>query len=80
MWEALSFWAWHLQQRGNTDFARLSPRDVDAYLDHRAPSFARKSLKCVAGRLRGFLHHLHRSWLIATDLSPHLIASLLYAH
>ncbi|MEO0823539.1 MAG: integrase, partial [Pseudomonadota bacterium] len=74
MWEARNFCAWHLQQHGNADFVRLSPRDVDAYVDHRAPGLARKSLEGVAERLRGFLRHLHRSRRIATDLSPHVVA------
>ena len=40
----------------------------------------RSSLKSVAERLRSLLRHLYRAGHIATDLSPHIIAPLLYAY
>ncbi|PRZ45621.1 site-specific integrase (plasmid) [Tritonibacter scottomollicae] len=80
MWEAHYFCKWLLEQTGKADFADLSVRDIDAYMDNRAPGLTRKSLKDVAERLRGFLRHLHRSKLHADDLSGHVIAPLLYAY
>ena len=49
-------------------------------MDCRAPGLARKSLKDVAERLRGFLQHLHRSKLHRQDFSSHVNAPLLYAY
>lgn len=80
MWEARHFCTWFIQRYGKADFADLSVRDIDAYMDIRAPGLTRKSLKDVAERLRGFLRHLHRSKLHPNDLSGHVIAPLLYAY
>ena len=80
MWEARHFCKWLLLRDGNADFADLGVRDIDAYMDIRAPGLTRKSLKDVAERLRGFLRHLHRSKLHPIDLSGHVIAPLLYAY
>lgn len=80
MWEARHFCAWIREACSDADFAHLTMRDVDAYLDLRAPRLTRKSLKDVAERLRGFLRHLHWSGRIASDLSQHVIAPLLYAY
>jgi len=49
-------------------------------MDLRALKLTRSSLKAVAERLRSLLRHLHRTGHIATDLSPHIIAPLLYAY
>ncbi|TQM89591.1 site-specific recombinase XerD [Roseinatronobacter monicus] len=80
MWEARHFCKWLIQRNGKAGFADLSVRHIDAYMDIRAPGLARKSLKDVAERLRGFLRHLHRSKLHPDDLSGHVIAPLLYAY
>ena len=80
MWEARHFCKWLIQRYRKADFADLSVRDIDAYMDIRAPGLTRKSLKDVVERLRGFLRHLHRSKLHADDLSSHVIAPLLYAY
>jgi len=80
MWEARHFCKWLLLRYGKADFADLSVRNIDAYMDSRAPGLTRKSLKDVAERLRGFLRHLHRSKLHVDDLSGHVIAPLLYAY
>ena len=80
MWEARHFCKWFIQRNGKAGFADLSVRDIDAYMDIRAPGLTRKSLKDVAERLRGFLRHLHRSKLHPDDLSGHVIAPLLYAY
>lgn len=80
MWEARHFCAWRLQSEGAAAFARLTVRDVDAYMTTRTPGLARKSVKDVAERLRGFLRHLHRGGCIPSDLSPQVIAPLLYAY
>lgn len=80
MWEARHFCKWFIQRNGKAGFADLGVRDIDAYMDSRAPGLTRKSLKDVAERLRGFLRHLHRSKLHGDDLSGHVIAPLLYAY
>ena len=80
MWEARHFCKWFVQRYGKAGFADLSVRDIDAYMDVRAPGLTRKSLKDVAERLRGFLRHLHRCKLHPNDLSGHVIAPLLYAY
>lgn len=80
MWEARHFCAWRIQQSGAAGFANLTVRDVDAYMDWRARGLTRRSLKDVAERFRSFLRHLHRTGQIAIDLSPHVIAPLLYAY
>ncbi len=80
MWEARHFCNWLIERNGTADFAELSVRDIDVYMDSRAPGLTRKSLKDVAERLRGFLRHLHRGKLHADDLSGHVIAPLLYAY
>lgn len=80
LWEARNFCTWCLEQRDGADFAGLTVGDIDTYMDLRAPGLTRKSLKDVAERLRGFLRHLHRSGQHDRDLSPHVIAPLLYAY
>jgi len=80
MWEARHFCKWLIKRYGKANFADLSVRDIDAYMDCRAAGLTRKSLKDVAERLRGFLRHLHRNKLHAHDLSGHVIAPLLYAY
>lgn len=80
IWESRHFCKWFIQRNGKAGFTNLSVRDIDAYMDIRAPGLTRKSLKDVAERLRGFLRHLHRSKLHGDDLSGHVIAPLLYAY
>lgn len=80
MWEARHFCKWFIQRQGKANFADLSVRDIDAYMDIRVPGLTRRSVKDVAERLRGFLRHLHRSRLHPDDLSGHVIAPLLYAY
>jgi integrase/recombinase XerD len=80
MWEARHFCAWYIKRSEMASFTNLNVRDVDAYMDMRAPGLARKSLKDVAERLRSLLRHLHRTGHTATDLAPHVIAPLLYAY
>lgn len=80
MWEAQHFLAWQLGQRGANSLMELSVGDIDNYMDQRAPRLTRKSLKDVAERLRSLLRYLHRTGRTAIDLSPHVIAPLLYAY
>lgn len=80
MWEARCFLAWQLGRCGPESLTDLSVGDIDRYMDLRAPKLARKSLKDVAERLRSLLRYLHRTGRIAIDLSPHVIAPLLYAY
>jgi len=58
----------------------VSVGDIDRYMDMRASKLTRSSLKCVAERLRSLLRYLHRTRLIGTDLSPHVLAPRLYAY
>src|ERR1700730_3292545 len=46
----------------------------------RAPGLRRKSLKDVAERLRSLMRHLHRTGRTAADLTPQIIAPMLYAY
>lgn len=80
LWEARHFLAWQLERCGAEGLMDLSVGDIDRYMDLRALKLTRSSLKSVAGRLRSLLRHLHRAGRIATDLSPHIIAPLLYAY
>jgi site-specific recombinase XerD len=80
LWEARHFLAWQLGRRGANSLMELSVGDIDRYMDLRAPRLTRKSLKDVAERLRSLLRYLHRTGRTAIDLSPHVIAPLLYAY
>lgn len=80
LWEARHFLAWQLERCGAEGLMDLSVGDIDRYMDLRAVKLTRSSLKSVAERLRSLLRHLHRSGQIATDLSPQIIAPLLYAY
>lgn len=80
MWEAKHFCGWYTKRSATVSFAELNVPDIDAYMDMRAPGLTRRSLKDVAERLRSLLKHLHRTGHTATDLTPHVIAPLLYAY
>ncbi len=80
MWEARHFLSWQLTRGGADSLMKLGVDDTDRYMDMRAPKLTRKSLKDVAERLRSLLRYLHRTGRTAIDLSPHVIAPLLYAY
>ena len=80
LWEARYFLAWQLERCGAEGLMDLNVGDIDRYMDQRALKLARSSLKSVAERLRSLLRHLDRAGHIATDLSPYIIAPLLYAY
>ncbi len=80
LWEARHFLTWHLERCGAEGLMDLSVSDIDLYMDQRAVKLTRSSLKAVAERFRSLLRHLYRTGRIATDLSPHIIAPLLYAY
>jgi site-specific recombinase XerD len=80
MWEARHFLAWQLGRCGAESLMELSVGDIDRYMDLRAPKLTRKSLKDVAERLRSLLRYLRRTRRTVIDLSPHVIAPLLYAY
>jgi len=80
LWEARHFLAWQLGRCGAESLMGLSVGDIDRYMDLRAPRLRRKSLKDVAERLRSLLRYLHRTRRTAIDLSPYVIAPLLYAY
>lgn len=80
MWEAQHFLTWYIARVDATSLVNLSIQGVDAYLDMRAPGLRRKSLKDVVERLRSFVRYLHRTGRITADLTPRIIAPLLYAY
>jgi integrase/recombinase XerD len=80
LWEARHFLAWQVERCGTEHLMDLSVGDIDRYMDLRTLKLTRSSLKVVAERLRSLLRYLHRAGLIATDLSPHIMAPLLYAY
>ena len=80
LWEARHFLAWQLGRCGAESLMELNVGDIDRYMDLRASKLTRKSLKDVAERLRSLLRYLHRTGRTAIELSPHVIAPLLYAY
>jgi integrase/recombinase XerD len=80
LWEARHFLAWQLGRCGAEGLMELNVGDIDRYMDLRASKLTRKSLKDVAERLRSLLRYLHRTGRTAIELSPHVIAPLLYAY
>lgn len=80
MWEAQHFMSWYLSRAAGVGFGGMGIRDIDAYLEMRAPTLRRRSLKDVAERLRGILRYLHRTGRVHVDLTPHVIAPMLYAY
>jgi integrase/recombinase XerD len=80
MWEARHFLAWQLDRGGAASIGELSVRDIDLYMNTRAPGLRRKSLKDVAERVRSLLRYMYRTGFVASDLSGHVIAPLLYAY
>ena len=80
MWEGRNFLAWQLDRCGVDCLMEMSVSDIDRYMNLRAPKLTRRSLTDVAERLRSILRYLHRTRRTAIDLSPHVIAPLLYAY
>lgn len=80
MWEGRNFLTWQLDRCGVESLMEMSVGDIDRYMDMRSPHQTRKSVKDVAERLRSLLRYLHRTRRTAIDLSPHVIAPLLYAY
>lgn len=60
--------------------ARLSTRDIDAYLKECCSGRRRASIEGYTVCLRDFLRHLHRSGLVAADLSGTVIGPRIYDH
>jgi len=80
MWEGRNFLAWQLDRCGVDSLMEMTVSDIDRYMETRSPHQTRKSVKDVAERLRSILRYLHRTGRTAIDLSPHVIAPLLYAY
>lgn len=80
MWEGRNFLFWQIDRHGPDSLMAMTVGDIDCYMDTRSPHQTRKSVKDVAERLRSMLRYLHRTGRIAIDLSPHVIAPLLYAY
>lgn len=79
LWEARNFLAWQIDH-GIDSLAGLSIPDIDSYMDLRGLRLTRCSVKSVAERLRSLLRYLHTTGRVATDLSGHVIAPMLYAY
>jgi len=61
MAEARHFPAWQLDRGGAANLKKLGVRDIDLYMDGRAPGLRRKSLRDYAERLRSVLRYMHRT-------------------
>ncbi|RWR26219.1 integrase [Sinirhodobacter populi] len=80
MWEARNFLRWQFDRAGAASLETMSIVDVDHYMDMRSPGLRRASLASVALLLRSVVRYLHRTGRIPTDLSPRIVAPLLYAY
>jgi integrase/recombinase XerD len=80
MWEGRNFLVWQFDRHGPDSLMGMTVGDIDCYMDTRSPHQTRRSVKDVAERLRSMLRYLHRTGRTITDLSPHVIAPLLYAY
>ncbi len=80
MWEGRNFLVWQFDRHGPDSLMTMTVSDIDRYMDTRSPHQTRRSVKDVAERLRSMLRYLHRTGRVAIDLSPHVIAPLLYAY
>jgi integrase/recombinase XerD len=80
MWEGRNFLVWQLDRHGPDSLMTITVGDIDSYMNTRSPHQTRRSVKDVAERLRSMLRYLHRTRRTAIDLSPHVIAPLLYAY
>jgi len=80
MWEGRNFLVWQIDRHGPDSLMIMTVSDIDCYMDTRSPHQTRRSVKGVAERLRSMLRYLHRTGRVAIDLSPHVIAPLLYAY
>ncbi len=80
MAEARRFLAWQLERGGAQSLKSLSVRDIDLYMDMRAPGQRRVSLKDYAERLRSLLRYMHRTRHVASDLAAQVVSPMLYAY
>ncbi len=78
--EARHFLIWQLERGGAQNLKGLCIRDIDLYMDARAPGQRRVSLKDYAERLRSLLRYMCRTGYVASDLAVHVIAPTLYAY
>ena len=78
--EARHFLIWQLERGGAQSLKDLSVRDIDLYMDMRAPGQRRVSLKDYAERLRSLLRYMHRTGHVTSNLATHVIAPMLYAY
>ncbi|MEX1386756.1 integrase, partial [Hydrogenibacillus schlegelii] len=80
IWEGRNFLAWLLDRCGVDSLMKMTVVDIDGYLETRSRHQTRRSVRDVAERLRSMLRYLHRTGRTGIDLSPHVIAPLLYAY
>jgi site-specific recombinase XerD len=78
--EARRFLEWQFGRGGPNGLRAVSVRDIDLYMDMRAPGLRRISLARAAAWLRSLLRYLHRTGQIPTDLTPYIIGPMLYAY
>lgn len=80
IWEGRNFLAWLLDRCGVDSLMKMTVVDIDGYMETRSRHQTRRSVRDVAERLRSMLRYLHRTGRTGIDLSPHVIAPLLYAY
>lgn len=78
--EARHFLVWQLDRGGAASLRGLSVRDIDLYMDARAPGQRRVSLKDYAERLRSLLRYMYRTRYVASDLAAQVVSPMLYAY
>jgi len=77
---ALRFLAFLGPRANQESLARLSVRDIDAYLKQCCSGLRRASIEDYTVCLRDFLRHLHCSGRTAADLSATVIGPRIYDH
>ena len=77
---ALRFLASLGSRADQESLARLSIRDIDAYLKQCYPGLRRASIEDCTSCLRDFLRHLYRSGRTASDLSGTVVGPRIYEH
>lgn len=77
--EARRFLVWYGEGRTTNDLSTLAIADIDAYLQVRAPSLRRVSLKSVTHQLRCLLRFAHATGRTGRDFALSVTSPTLYA-
>jgi site-specific recombinase XerD len=65
---------------GRVDLAKVQPDSIHQFIVAEAKRYSRQGLRARCGAIRGFLAHLHRRGVLATDLSGAVVAPRVYKH